>query len=215
MQRSGRGTIWCSTAGHSCYWVPASVDVVCWPSVVGIRRVSSVRERTPSLWKIRDRFASTVFTEMSRTSATSRFFFPSPTSWAIRCSVGVSWLDGSTAPPTRARSSRALCPQRRTERLKETKRLLQGGAGGSLLLGSALHLALHQQGPGQLEGLRHPPVLHQSLLQRRTGPRQIAPGSGEQPSTSRGGGDGPWPIEGSSLPLQMTEECLGLIQPSQ
>ena len=111
--------------------------------------------------------------------------------------------------------SRPLPPQRRTEGLKETKRLLQGGAGGSLLLGSAFHLALYQQGPGQLEGLRHPPVLHQSLLQRRTGPRQIAPGSGEQPSTSRGGGDGPWPIEGSSLPLQMTEECLGLIQPSQ
>jgi hypothetical protein len=67
--------------------VPVLVDVV-WPWVVAIRRVSSVRERTPSLWKIRERFASTVFTEMNRASATSRFFFPSPTSWAIRCSVG-------------------------------------------------------------------------------------------------------------------------------
>jgi hypothetical protein len=46
---------------------------------------------------------------MNRASATSRFFFPSPTSWAIRCSVGVSSLDGGIAPPTRARSFRAPC----------------------------------------------------------------------------------------------------------
>lgn len=110
---------------------------------------------------------------------------------------------------------RPLRPERRAEGLEETKRLLQGGAGGSFLLGSALHLALHQQGAGQLEGLRHAPVLHQGLLQRRARSRQIAPGRGEQPAASPGRGDGPRPIEGSSLALQTIDESLGLVQPPQ
>ena len=68
---------------------------------------------------------------------------------------------------------------------------------------------------GPLEGLWHPPVLHQGLLQRRACPREIAPGSSEQAATSRGGGDGPWSVEGSSLALQTLEERFGLLQPAQ
>jgi hypothetical protein len=71
--------------------------------------------------------------------------------------------------------SRPPRPQRRAEVLEDAKRLFQGGAGGSLLLGPPLHFALDQQGPGQLEGLGHPPVLHQGLLQRPARRRKIAP----------------------------------------
>ena len=54
-----------------------------------MRRVSSVRERTPSLWYTRERLASTVFMEMKSASATSRLVLPSATRSAIRRSVGL------------------------------------------------------------------------------------------------------------------------------
>ena len=89
-----------------------------------------MRERTPSLRYAWVSAASTVWTERTSVSATSRFVRPAATSSATRRSAGVSSPDEGARPPIRPSSSCAFrCPQRRAERLEARQRLPRASRG--------------------------------------------------------------------------------------
>src|ERR687891_1730050 len=80
-------------------------------------RASSVRERTPSLPKTRERCPSTVRSERKSAAATSLFVLPSATRAAIRASAGVSAPGAGARPLTRLSSARARSAHRAVRRL--------------------------------------------------------------------------------------------------
>ena len=134
-------------------------------------------------------------------SATSRFFLPSTTSWAIRCSVGVSPLEGQRrTTDTGQVVSRPLRPQRRTEGLRQLERLLPGWSGrlaSAWLSRSTSPFTSSVRASSKGCGARR--CSARACSSAELAARQLAPGRGEQPTASRGAWR--WPTADRGLVL--------------
>src|SRR5262245_3920207 len=105
----------------------------CDPSVLKCR-ASPARERIPSFAYVRERFASTVFTDTKSVAATSLFDLPSATSSAICRSVAVRPPFEGGRPPIRSISDRARAAKATAPRLSKTAAASSSARRASALL---------------------------------------------------------------------------------
>ena len=162
-------------------------------------RASSVRERTPSLPKTRERWPSTVRSERKSAAATSLFVLPSATRAAIRDSAGVKRSRrGSAAADAAQLGARPLGPERGAEPFERRERLLERLARLATALRTPLRRAERDEGSRVLEG---------RVVRRRERGRSLELGyratdvvarAGEQAAATAGGGEASPPARRSA-----------------